>query len=255
MVPMLDEINQELGRYIKSLEHSQIPYWPGYMSAQEYRFREILASMPSCPTGIKMLDIGTTPFTCFIKKIYPHYEVSTLDISDHTEDWFRDEDVQFRICNVATQPIPFEDDYFDVVIFTEVLEHLPTPPSAVLKEVRRVLRTGGGELILSIPNIAALHSRLGLLFGITPLADPDLQFGDVRGHLHEYTMKEISSKLVACGFAVSQRKYLQPSVKHALVTSGMKPFGLAKALYYATGFLPLVPSLRITIYIESYKPT
>jgi ubiquinone/menaquinone biosynthesis C-methylase UbiE len=228
MVPMLDEINQELGRYIKSLEHSQIPYWPGYMSAQEYRFREILASMPSCPTGIKMLDIGTTPFTCFIKKIYPHYEVSTLDISDHTEDWFRDEDVQFRICNVATQPIPFEDDYFDVVIFTEVLEHLPTPPSAVLKEVRRVLRTGGGELILSIPNIAALH---------------------------EYTMKEISSKLVACGFAVSQRKYLQPSVKHALVTSGMKPFGLAKALYYATGFLPLVPSLRITIYIESYKPT
>ena len=100
------------------------------------------------------------------------------------QDWCNDENDEFRPCNLATQPIPYEDDYFHLIIFTEVLEHLVVPPSVVLKEVRRVLRPGG-KLVLSVPNAAALHSRLMLLFGITPLSDPDLHFGEMRGHVHE----------------------------------------------------------------------
>lgn len=56
-----------------------------------------------------------------------------------------------------TQPLPYADASFDVVILSEVVEHLPTWLT-VVRESGRVLR-GGGALVLSTPNIARLHSR------------------------------------------------------------------------------------------------
>ncbi len=44
----------------------------------------------------------------------------------------------------VAQSIPFPDEIFDVVIMTEVLEHInPGETETVLKEVRRVLKKGG----------------------------------------------------------------------------------------------------------------
>lgn len=46
--------------------------------------------------------------------------------------------------------LPFPGDAFDVVLSTEVIEHLPEPAAAV-KEFARVLKPGG-HLVLSTPN-------------------------------------------------------------------------------------------------------
>jgi ubiquinone/menaquinone biosynthesis C-methylase UbiE len=147
--------------------------------------------------------------------MYPHYEVSTLDFSNHWEDACKEAGIKFRMCDLERQPLPFEDDYFDLVIFNEVLEHLFAPQSRVLREVRRVIRTGG-KIILSVPNIAAMRYRVVLLLGMSPLKDLDTAIGPPHDHVHEYTMSETASKLEACGFAISQKKYLQPSVTNAL---------------------------------------
>jgi len=61
--------------------------------------------------------------------------------------------------------LPFGDNIFDVVFSTEVIEHTPSPLSAVL-EMYRVLKPGG-RLILSTPNWlwnfpVRLASRVGL---------------------------------------------------------------------------------------------
>ncbi len=56
-----------------------------------------------------------------------------------------------------TRPLPYPDAAFDLVIFCEVAEHLPTYIPAVL-EIGRVLAPGG-HLILSTPNVGRLHSR------------------------------------------------------------------------------------------------
>ena len=45
--------------------------------------------------------------------------------------------------------LPFHDEYFDMVICSEVLEHIPDQKTAV-KEVIRVLKPGG-DLIISVP--------------------------------------------------------------------------------------------------------
>jgi phosphoenolpyruvate synthase/pyruvate phosphate dikinase len=53
-----------------------------YMEHLKYHFVKIFDAIPNSPNPIKILDIGTTPFTLFIKESYPHYEVSTIDLTD-----------------------------------------------------------------------------------------------------------------------------------------------------------------------------
>lgn len=43
-----------------------------YMADHKYRFEEILKALPISSNQIRILDIGATPFTLFIKKQYPH---------------------------------------------------------------------------------------------------------------------------------------------------------------------------------------
>lgn len=51
--------------------------------------------------------------------------------------------------------LPFEDESFDYVLCTEVLEHVPEP-RRFLADVNRVLRTSG-SLVLTVPWSARLH--------------------------------------------------------------------------------------------------
>jgi SAM-dependent methyltransferase len=57
-----------------------------------------------------------------------------------------------------TRPLPFNEEEFDVVIATEVMEHLPNH-SFFLAEAARIIKPQG-HLILTTPNIHSLPSRL-----------------------------------------------------------------------------------------------
>jgi len=168
--------------------------------------------------------------------------------------------IELRVCDLANQPIPFQSDFFDVVIFSEVLEHLFAPPSEVLKEIRRVMRTQS-RLIVTVPNIARLYNRIKLLFGVTPLQNPDgsMKRGWVHGHghIHEYTMREITSLLETCNFVIARRKFLQPSIRDVLRGRAWGSFAksktlrLARALYYVV--CSVIPAFRPTIFIVCLK--
>jgi len=60
--------------------------------------------------------------------------------------------------DVSTDVLPFEDDFFDVVISLETFEHLMNPHHA-LQEVRRTLRPGG-TFLCSVPNPLSGHPYL-----------------------------------------------------------------------------------------------
>ncbi len=59
-------------------------------------------------------------------------------------------------------PLPFSAEVYDVVIATEVLEHLPNH-ALVISEAGRILKRGG-YFIFTTPNIHRLSSRLRFLF-------------------------------------------------------------------------------------------
>jgi SAM-dependent methyltransferase len=106
---------------------------------------------------------------------------------------------------VAEPGLPVADGVADVVIMSELIEHLVDPDGAVA-EVRRVLRPGG-SLLLSTPNLAAWYNRGLLAAGIQPVfSEVSLNgvFGRpgrvVAGHLRLFTRRALTEFLTASGF-------------------------------------------------------
>ena len=55
--------------------------------------------------------------------------------------------VKFELAQGGAEAIPYDDESFDVVVTTQVLEYVPDVPRA-LAEIHRVLKPGGRTLIL-----------------------------------------------------------------------------------------------------------
>jgi SAM-dependent methyltransferase len=101
--------------------------------------------------------------------------------------------------------LPVAGGAADVVIMSELIEHLVDPDGA-LEEARRVLRPGG-HLLLSTPNLAAWYNRGLLAAGIQPVfSEVSLRavFGRpgsvVAGHLRLFTRRALTEFLTASGF-------------------------------------------------------
>jgi SAM-dependent methyltransferase len=97
--------------------------------------------------------------------------------------------LDFRLAPIDG-PLPLEDNAFDLVWASEVIEHV-ADTARWLSEVRRVLRPGG-RLLLTTPS----HGRLWLaLGGIERFSEP---LGD---HLHLYSRRSLVQVLREFGFA------------------------------------------------------
>jgi len=93
-------------------------------------------------------------------------------------------------------PMPFGDEMFDMVLYCDVMEHLP--PELVTNNfstIRRILKKDG-SLILSTPNLARLPNRLRFFFGrrINPPPVPE-KVGETYDHIREYTLDEVQAFL------------------------------------------------------------
>jgi SAM-dependent methyltransferase len=103
-------------------------------------------------------------------------------------------------------PFPYEDGRFDVVIFTEVLEHLSRDPLQTMSEINRITKPEG-YLLLSTPNCASVRSVLRILRGGNPNIYPVYQRRpSTDRHNHEYVPWEVRELLKLCGFTNSEFK-------------------------------------------------
>ncbi len=90
---------------------------------------------------------------------------------------------------------------FDVVMSSDVIEHLPAP-AGMLQLMARALRPGG-LLLISVPNVAHWSVRLNLLFGrfdYEPVGIMDAT------HLRWFTAKTIADLVERSGFEVLEMR-------------------------------------------------
>jgi len=109
--------------------------------------------------------------------------------------------VKLTLVDVTAQSLPYEDASFEVVVLSEVVEHLP--PSSlpfVLSELARVV-CPGGLLICSSPNLVSLLRRLVFLSGKS-VFDPILPLDyapNTFAHIRLYTVQELSDLMQRYG--------------------------------------------------------
>ena len=93
----------------------------------------------------------------------------------------------------------FDGERFDVVVFGDVLEHLPDA-EAVLRGARDVL-ADGGHVVISIPNVAHGSVRLALLQGRWQYTDTGLLD---RTHIRFVTRESLHRLLADAGFVATE---------------------------------------------------
>jgi SAM-dependent methyltransferase len=187
-----------------------------YAHADFERFLYTLNLIPEGTAG-KGLEIGANPYftTLLLRKFRPHLSLDLINyfggqagtakqhISfpgfDGAPEQF---DVEYANVNIESGVLPFEDSFFDVLLFCEVLEHMTTDPLHAMLEIKRVLKPGG-RLVLTTPNAARLENAAAFVEGRN-IYDPYSSYGPHGRHNREYTRHELALLLAHCGFEVEQ---------------------------------------------------
>jgi SAM-dependent methyltransferase len=144
---------------------------------------------------------------------------------DLNDRWAK-EQITVRRGLIDKEPLPFRENYFDLVVFTEVLEHLLYDPKPLAHEFHRVLRPSGG-LIVSTPNVLRLENRMKILLGRNTYPRYEqFYFSDLyRRHNREYTMQEVIS-LFKPLFLVKKARYIMMTEFAVPVSDNGKVFDI-----------------------------
>jgi ubiquinone/menaquinone biosynthesis C-methylase UbiE len=147
--------------------------------------------------GKRVLEIGCNDGFIGEKLLHQGNDVYGVDIVKRNLSYAEKRGIKTKLCNVEKQKMPFPDNYFDVVIIGDVIEHV-FDTDAVLDECYRVLKKRG-KLLLTTPNVASLGRRIMLLFGISPFLEYSIRLSTNGlpsvGHVRYYTEHTLRNQL------------------------------------------------------------
>ena len=173
-----------------------------------FRQAQMLAAVLAGRTGTqRIVDVGCGDgsATHLVTKLDARNTVIGVDWSANALSQARARGLLVVQGGVDTAGLPLPDGCADVVIMSELIEHL-VDTDAAIDEARRVLRPGG-VLLLSTPNLAAWFNRGLVGLGIQPVfSEVSLRgiYGrpghEVVGHLRLFTRRALVEFLTARGF-------------------------------------------------------
>ncbi len=171
------------------------------LAAQPYRFKSfkynshgrILNILARGNRRLRILDVGTADgYLGAILKARGHW-LAGVEREGESAELAKSHYDDFHCADVESFEFPYRDE-FDYILFADVLEHL-RDPEAALKRSLPALK-GDGEVIVSVPNIANLVMRLGLLCGRFDYGDRGILD---RTHLRFFTLSSLKRMIENCG--------------------------------------------------------
>lgn len=174
-------------------------YYQIHIARYEKIFREIkkLNLLPNS----KVLDIGCYPpyLLDFLNK--QNFKTHGICSQHETVDL-----PNVDTLNVDNDSLPYKDDQFDLIVMSEVLEHLTGDPINIFSEIYRVLKPNG-FFLLTTPNVLRIQNIILLLIGkniyfdLDQLKNSNQNLGTIYfRHNREYTDRELFILLKKSGF-------------------------------------------------------
>ena len=156
------------------------------------------------PEARRVLDVGcgVGALGAAIKKaIGKDVEVAGIERNGEVAGIAKDRLDRLIIGDVETIAVPYPQEYFDCIIYGDILEHLINP-LAVLRSHAKLLKRGGC-VIASIPNIANYR----IIKDLKRLRW-DYQYSGVldESHLRFFTIKSIYKMFAEAGLQISEVK-------------------------------------------------
>ena len=201
-----------------------LPDEKAYLRTHTRRYSLLLDLVKSFgPKSI--LVVGPSYESVLLREAVPGASVDTLGWEDHRFPRVEGERHDQHDLNDLHYP---ELEPHDVVVCSEVIEHLHVSPVPLLRFLAGSL-SPGGRLLVQTPNATALPKRLRMLLGQNPYEPIRDQPGNP-GHFHEYTAEELREAVEAAGLEIER-----------LVTANYFDHGSRKnRVYRALG--PVLPS-------------
>lgn len=175
-----------IGDYHRKLDPNW-SYTPTYLRKMTF-VRQFIESIPC---DMKILDAACGEGVLVEEFRQKGWDIEGLDLNYESE----------LVRRGDVRDMPYPDASFDAVLFLDTLEHLAfeDQPKA-LSEIRRILKSSG-HLLVSVPNLAHLNSRVTLLFkGALDRTDIETN------HPGERPISENIALLQTNGFRIVQKK-------------------------------------------------
>jgi 2-polyprenyl-3-methyl-5-hydroxy-6-metoxy-1,4-benzoquinol methylase len=222
----------ERGDYHRRLD----PHW-SYAPIYERKLLWVDGVLEGIPKEARVLDAGAGEGALVERYRERGFDVVGVDTayeSAHVE-------------RASLLALPFEDESFDVVLCLDVLEHveLLAQPKAV-SELARVSKKGA-RLLLSVPNLAHLHSRVRFL-----LTGNLTRTSAVERHPGDRPLAEYLELLTKAGFAVERRGGIFPTIPFAFRAVNRHPAKLGWLVGVLDAVVPF-HGLRFLATVEARK--
>ncbi len=166
-----------------------------------FRLRAAYSMVRDWPSG-RVLEVGcgAGQFIRAIRVLNKNLETHGCDISEAAVEIGRKipDDVIYQVSE--ENKLPYPDGYFDAVFVFDVLEHVVSPEK-VLKEIHRVLRSGG-YFYCFVPCENDVTSLWRMLNKLGQKKDLTKKYA---GHINFFTVKEFLSLADSAGFALKKK--------------------------------------------------
>lgn len=176
--------------------------WGFDVEYYQYSRPELIALIEAVPeTSLRILDVGCGGGALMgrIKGLYPKAEVYGIELVPEVAEIASL--MGTVLCgDIEHMEILWDEEYFDYIIFGDILEHLVDPQN-VLKRIKRYLKPGG-HIIVSMPNLKHFSVLLPLLkWDVFPYGDSGILD---RTHVKLYTGTEIRKLITRSGYVVEK---------------------------------------------------
>jgi GT2 family glycosyltransferase len=161
--------------------------------------RELIAFLgEDHKASIRVLEVGCGcgSTLAHIQYLYPNATVKGVELSEMPAR-IGSNSLDIIQGNIETLELPYEEGFFDYIIFGDVLEHL-FAPEKVLRRMKEYLAPGG-TILCSIPNLMHASVIIPLLNGVFEYRDAGILD---RTHIRFFTLQSVYRMFEQAGYQI-----------------------------------------------------